>query len=210
MILLANLAIFSGLSLNLLLQFALGTSVVASDFTQKTERKKELPRVTSGQLPYVQFCILFISVLILWIFFNYILPVNWRGFLVYFLLFPLSALVCMGFEFLGGMLFPGVFSRFDGTKTFTAITAYDGLVPASLLIAFAVADNFVGAFVLALFFPLGSLIAMLILNEIHRKSALEWVPRYLRGSPLILISMGLLSLIAATVAGIFFRILEVF
>ena len=95
-------------------------------------------------------------------------------------------------------------------KVFSAYTAYDGLVPASFMITFALAENFAGAVVLSLFFALANLAAMLILNEIRRRSALEWVPRCLRGSPLILISMGLLSLLSASAAGICFKILEVF
>ena len=203
MLLMANLAVFSGFSLNLLLQFAMGTAGVASDVPHKTEQKRELP--------FIQFAILFISVLFLWVFFDFVLPAFLSGFSLYFLLFPLSALVCMGLELLGEKLIPNVFSGFTGMKkTFGAITAYDGLVPASLMISFAVAGNFADAFVLALFFPLGSLIAMVILNEIRRRSELERVPRSLRGSPLVLISMGLLSLISASAAGIFFKILQVF
>jgi electron transport complex protein RnfA len=98
----------------------------------------------------------------------------------------------------------------DLRKQFFAFTAYDGLVPVSLLITLALADTFAGAAVLALFFALGNLMAIIILNEIRRRSSLEWVPRFLRGSPLILISMGLLSLIFASAAGICFKILEMF
>ena len=202
MIFLAGMAVFSGLSLNLLLQFAIGTAGIAG-VNKKAEEK--------GKIPVIQFIILFISVLLLWIFFSYILPAFWRGFSEYFLFFPLSALVCMGLELIGERLFPKLYSGFRGIKkTFSAITAYEGLIPASLMIAFAVAGNFADTFVLSLFFTLGNTAAMLILNEIRRRSLLEYVPKYLRGSPLILISMGLLSLISASVAGIFFKMLTVF
>jgi len=213
LVFLAYMAVFSGISLNLLLQFGMGTAGAAHDTIYKhdTSYKTETKRV----IPFTQFFILFISVLFLWMIFNYALPSFWRGFPEYFLFFPLSALVCMGFEFLGERVFPkllpNVFLRFTGIKkTFNAFTAYEGLVPASLMIAFAVAGNFADAFVLALFFAIGNMLATVILNEIRRKSALESVPRYLRGSPLILISMGLLSLVSASVAGICFRVLEVF
>jgi len=62
--------------------------------------------------------------------------------------------------------------------------------------------------VIGFFFAFGTFISMLILNELRRRSTLERVPRCLRGNPLMLISMGLLSLISASVAGICFRILE--
>ena len=200
MIYLAGMAVFSGLSLNLLLQFALGTGSVAGDHLHKADEKRKIP--------VAQFSILFASIIILWLFFKYILPVFWMGFSEFFLFFPLSALVCMGLEFLVERLLPKIINKFGGfKKTFTSITAYDGLIPASLMISFTVARNFLDILILALFFTLGNMVSMLILNEIHRKSALESVPKYIRGSPLILISMGLLSLISASMAGIFFKIL---
>ena len=197
MIPLAALAVFSGLSLNLLLSFALGAAGVASDILPRGETRRHLPLFQLG--------VLFVSVLCLWVFFSFVIPPFWRGFSEYFLFFPLSALVCMGLELLGERILPkpgGI------RKVFTAFTAYDGLVPASLIITVLTAANFSGALILSLFFALGILISILILNEIRRRSTLEWVPRHLRGSPLIFISMGLLSLIAASAAGICFKILE--
>ena len=203
MVLLIGIAVFSGLSLNLLLQFALGTGGIAGDIHHKADEKREIP--------YIQFFILFSAVFLLWILFKYITPVFWRGFSEFFLVFPFSALVCMGLELLGEKIFPMVFPEFTGfKKTYTAITGYEGLVPASLFISFAVASNLADTFVLALSFSIGNMAAMFILNEIRRRSALESVPKYLRGSPLILISMGLLSLIFASVAWIIFKILDVF
>ncbi len=203
MINIAGLAVFSGLSLNLLLQFALGTAGAAGDTDHKTNAKRELP--------LIQFCIFFISTLVLWVFFKYIMPGFWRVFSEYFLFFPLSAIVCMGFELFAERCLPQIYPKFTGLKkSFSAITAYDGLIPASLIITFIVAKTFTDVLVIALSFALGSLAAMLTLNEISRRSTLEWVPKYLRGTPLILISMGFLSLISIFAAGIFFRILEVF
>ena len=203
MINIVGLAVFSGLSLNLLLQFALGTAGAAGDAGHKTNAKKELP--------LIQFCVFFISTLVLWVFFKYLLPGFWTGFSEYFLFFPLSALVCMGFEIFVERGLPRIFPKFTGfKKIFSAITAYDGLIPASLIITFIAAENFTDALVIAFSFALGNLAAMITLNEIGRRSTLEYVPKYLRGAPLILISMGLLSLVSAFAAGIFFKILEVF
>ena len=192
---LAALAVFSGLSLNLLLSFALGAAGIAGDVLPKGENKR--------QLPLFQLGLLFISVILLWAFFTFVIPPFWVGFSLYFLFFPLSALICMGLEFFAGRLFPI-------KKVFSAFTAYEGLVPVSLVITFALAGSFAGALVLAFFFAFGNLAAILILNEIRRRSSLEWVPRHLRGSPLILISMGLLALVSASAAGICFKVLEVF
>jgi len=203
MVYIAGLAVFSGLSLNLLLQFALGTAGAAADTGYKKNAKRELP--------LIQFCILFISMISLWIFFKYFLSAFWRGFSEFFLFFPLSALVCMGLERLIERILPQIFSKFKGMrKSYSAITAYDGLVPAALIITFIAAETFTDVLAIALFFVLGNLTAMLTLNEIARKSSLERVPKFLRGTPLILVSMGLLSLISTFAAGIFFKLLEVF
>ena len=204
---LLGIAVFSGFSLNLLLQFALGTANTANGIVAKTENKKGIP--------FIQLAILFLSSLFLWTFFTYLLPNYWKGFSEFFLFFPLSALLCMGFEILGERLlkrfFPSFFPADRGIKKiFSAFTAYDGLIPASLMITFLVARDFLSALVLTLLFAAGNLVAMLILSEIHRKSTLEWIPHYLKGSPLILISMGLLSLISVSVAGICFKMLEIF
>jgi electron transport complex protein RnfA len=201
MIPLASLAIFSGFSLNLLLQFALGTAGAAID---------SLPAGSAGRrrLPFFQFFVHFVSVLFLWVFFTHIMPSRWGGFSEYFLFFPFSALVCMGSEFLGERFIPRPPSASGSfLKVFSAFTAYDGLVPVSLLITLTLAANFTEAFVLVLFFVLGNMAAMLVLYEVRRRSEMEWVPRHLRGSPLILVSMGLLSLIASSAAVLFFRML---
>ena len=200
---LAALAVFSGLSFNVLLQFALGIIGIAGGGSAEGEPRK---------IPLFQLAALFISVVFLWIFFSYLLPPPWRGFSEYFLYFPLSALACMGIELLRERILPRVFPQIIGSpqeieKVFSAYTGYEGLVPVSLIITLMLAGSFPSALVLALFFALGNLVAMLILYEIRRRSTLEWLPRYLRGSPLILISLGLLSFVSSYVAGIFFRIL---
>jgi electron transport complex protein RnfA len=207
MIPLAALAVFSGLSLNLLLSFALGAAGAVKDTLPKG--------VTRRQAPFFQLGVLFLSVLFLWVVLTYLIPSAWRGFFEYFLFFPLSAVACMGFELLGERLIPKILPAWAAkpesvVRIYSALTAYDGLALISLIITFALAGGFAGAAVLALFFALGNLTATLVLNEIRRRAALEWVPRYIRGSPLILISMGLLSLISASAAVICFRMLEAF
>jgi len=200
MISLAALAVFSGLSLNLFINFAIGVSSIVTSSAGKRGKNESF-----GQLPVFQLLVLFLAVIFLWLIFS-LLPIpGILVFMQYFLFFPLSAIVCMGLELLGER----IFGKNGIKKIFSSFTAYDGLVPASLIIAFTLANNFSGVLVLALFFSLGNLFSIMILNEIRRRSAFEMVPRHLRGSPLILISMGLLSLITVTAAVIFFRILVV-
>jgi electron transport complex protein RnfA len=190
---LAFLAVFSGLSLNLILQFALGAAGVAA---VHHGNGKILPSV-------IQMGVLFLSVLFLWLIF-YILPSFPGGFPEYFLFFPLSAIGCQGLE-------KGIFRLFpkaaEGDRLFPAFTAYDGLASLALFVTYNLALGFAEALVLSFCFASGNLLAVLILREIRRRSALEWTPRRLRGNPLILISMGLLSLIFSMAAGICFTIL---
>ena len=72
-----------------------------------------------------------------------------------------------------------------------------------------VARNFVDATALSLGFALGIALAVAIISEIRRRSAMEAVPVPLRGGPLALIAMGLLSLIFSSTALMFYEILRV-
>ena len=212
MITLAVLAIFSGLSLNLLLTFALGAARTAGKSYSNSRRT-----VSDQGIPLFQFGILFSSVLLLWVIFFYLFPFFLGGFFEYFLLFPFSALVCMGIELISDMVMVKRTARQKEDapseiykKTYSALTAYDGLVPVALYITLNLAWNFIGALVLALFFALGNIIAILILNEIRRKAGLEKVPRILRGNPLVFITMGLLSFAFMSLAGVCYKIMEFF
>ena len=212
MITIAALAIFSGLSFNLLLIFALGAARAAG-----TDNSNDRDAGYDGGLPLLQFGILFISVLLLWVIFTYIFSFLLGGFFEYFLLFPLSALTCLGLELITDRIVRKrvALSKAGSPpeslrKVYSAFTAYEGLVPVSLFITLNLAWNFFGALVMSLFFALGNITAILILNEIRRKAGLEKVPRTMRGSPLVFISMGLLSFIFASLAGICFRILDYF
>jgi len=208
MISLAALAILAGFSLNLLLFFALGSVSASGDPLYKGE--------VIQRLPVFQICILGIVVLLLWIVFAFLVPYSAREFSLYFLMFPSSVLACSGLEFLGKKLFPSGSSFRSGLPSpdvrtsFSAYTAYDGLVPAAFVLTHILAKNFIEAFVVVASFTVSTFAAMLILNEIRRRSSLERVPYYVRGTPLILISMGLLSFVLASVSGIFLAILEVF
>jgi electron transport complex protein RnfA len=191
-----GLAVFAGLSLNLMIQCALGVSGAAGP----AKDSKRQP------FPLFQFFCLFVSVFVLWTAYSLILKPLSGGFLDYFLFFPLCVLACLGLEALGKRLF----SKKEAVRVFKALTAYDGLVPVSLILTVHMASGATDALLLAFFFALGCLLSAAILGEIRRRSALEWVPRYIRGSPLALISMGLLSIIFASGAWICLKILENF
>jgi electron transport complex protein RnfA len=211
---LTALGVFSSLSLNLALQFGLGMRGISAG------RRKNHP------VPFLEAGVIFLSVLILWLFFTYILAPLRSDFFMFFLPFPLSALACIAFEWLlvwlirrypvpepaGSVPAEGEEAVRGGSppvqkkrnpRLFRGISAYDGLVPLALLLTLNVGVTFLEAAVLSLGFALGILLAALILKEIRRRSSLEAVPALLRGDPITLISMGLLSLIF-TFAGVMF------
>ncbi|MDR2403477.1 MAG: hypothetical protein LBD78_05560 [Spirochaetaceae bacterium] len=190
---LAILAIFSGLSLNPLLQFGLGI--------QNFEAEDQRP----VRYTLFQWFLLFVTVLLLWLFFIYILSPLSLGFFEYFLVFPLIVAVRQGFEKAAKYLvLPGQ----DRPET-SGKSVHDGLAIAAFFLTMRLAGSFAGAVVLSLGFSLGSFAAARILNAIYRRSSIETIPPILRGMPLLFVSMGLLSLISSSVAVILLRVLGV-
>jgi electron transport complex protein RnfA len=182
------LAVFAGLSANLILQCGLGMRGIV--ISQGAGRKP----------PLVKLGILFGTILLLWIFFSYIIAPLPLGFFAYILLFPLSALAHSAFEYLTYR-----FVLKKAVESEGPVNCCDGLCAAALFITLNVAEGFIEALALSLGFVLGILLAFVILGEIRRRSMLERAPAFLRGTPLSLISMGLLSLVFSFAAQIFFR-----
>jgi electron transport complex protein RnfA len=113
----------------------------------------------------------------------------------------------VGLETVFFRLFP---SPAPESNLFSPLSGYNGLVLGSLMLTLRLALSPAEALVLSLGFTLGALFAVLILNEIRRRAFPETLPPALRGTPLILISMGLLSLIFSSAAAIFLSALGVF
>lgn len=195
MSILGALGIISGLSLNLITHFGLGIQYL--DFCDENHKR-------FYGIPVIRGGILFLSVPLLWFFFSYILIPLSLGFFEYMVLFPLSVLVCMGLEAAVNHFFPHMLLE---SKVFTPQSAYNGLIPAALVLSFYLVSSLVEVIVLSLGFYLGLLLAILILKEIQKRSSLEAVPKRLRGVPLMLISMGLLSLIFSFVGTILIKFL---
>jgi electron transport complex protein RnfA len=187
---LLGLAVCAGLSLNLILQFALGAGLAG-------QRKA---------IPLTQILILFISSFFLWVLYRYVLnflPWEILGFL---LLFPFSALSCMGLEHLEERLF----AEKERSRFFSWKTAYEGIVPASTILCVHLSVTAADALFLSFFFAFGCLLAIIIMKEINRRSSLESLPKYFRGIPVALISMGLLSMVFGSIAWICYRFLNAF
>ncbi|GHV75616.1 hypothetical protein AGMMS49942_04370 [Spirochaetia bacterium] len=209
---LGSLAVFSGLSLNLLLQFGLSVGGIIEPASRPSP-------------PH--WLILFVSSFVLWLFFTYVLAAPAFGFLESFLFFPAAMLVSLTLESVFVYFFPsGVITRdalrnakkgpwkpweiardiclnSDGLPRYSG----NGLAAASVFLTLRLALTLVDALVLCLGFSLGCLVAAAILREINKRSSLESAPQSFRGAPLTLISMGLLSLIFSSVSVILIRVL---
>lgn len=187
------LVFFAALSLNLFLNFALGIKELIL---------RERP---PGIMLYYPWIILFISTLILWVFFARILFFT-GGILDFILIFPLSVLVSMGLEILFFRFFSNLTGHEEKTNLFSAGSPYNGLSAAALFLTLHFSASFTDAFLLSLAFSAGSLLAFLIIKEIQKRSFLEAIPYGLRGIPMLLISMGLLALVFSAASVFFLKI----
>jgi electron transport complex protein RnfA len=187
------LAVFSGLSLNLLVHLGIGIP----DFNREPYRP--------FRFIFFQWSSLFVSVMVLWCLFTYILTPLSLGFFEYFLFFPLIATLGSFWKFLFVRLFPREDSE---ERLFSMSGVHNGMVISALLITLRLAGSFSGALALALGFSLGFLVVVFILRAILDRFSGETVPLSLRGTPLLLISLGLLALIFSSLSGIILRLLR--
>ena len=215
-----TLAVFSGLSMNLILRFGIGLQLIAFE-----EESRE-PGKNAKWTCFIQLGIYFISVMLLWLFFSALQSVLFLGFLEYILIFPVSSLFFTVIEYLARRLvlktdwrgeivsrnrflsdcfFIG--SLITGADKSTFSGAFSGMVGAALFIILGLAGSFAQAAMLSFGFAAGSALAVLIAGEIRRRSAMEAVPDCLRGGPLVLVAMGLLSLVFISVATVFYAVL---
>jgi electron transport complex protein RnfA len=174
------LTVYSGLSLNLILQTGLGLRDLYADLTSPVHRH------------FIQWAILLINSIVLWAFFVWVLSPLALGFVEYFLLFPANAMLLYLAElFIPKMLFRST----KKTGIFPSLSAYSGISVASSLITLRTASSFQEAVVLSFGFSTGAILAIFIIRAIYRRLGNERSPRLLRGIPLVLISMGLISLV---------------
>jgi electron transport complex protein RnfA len=183
------LVFFAALSLNLLLNFALGIREMIS-----RERTPAINR-------YYPWIILFLATVLLWVFFAIILrPLG--GLLDYLLIFPLAVLGSLALEKLLFQFFPALSTN---QSVFKIGSSYNGLSTAALVLTLHFAFDFGEAVLTSFAFSAGGLLAYLIIKEIQKRSFLESIPYGLRGTPILLISMGLLSLIFSAAVVLFLK-----
>jgi electron transport complex protein RnfA len=184
------LVFFAALSLNLLLNFALGIREMIS---------RERSPVVNLYYPWI---IMFLVPVLLWIVFALILrPLG--GLLDYVLLFPLAVLGSLGLEKFLFQLFP---TLGENPEVFKFGSSYNSLSVASLVLTLHFAFDFGEALLLSFAFAAGGLLSYLIIKEIQKRSFLEAIPYGLRGTPILLISMGVLSLIFSAASVLLLKI----
>ena len=185
------LIILSAFTMNLTLQCALGIKGAA----QATNCGWDFILVKSG--------ILFTAVLLLWFFFSMVIFSLVSGIFIYVLLFPVSYIVYEGLDFI---LFNHIIKKDRKDEDFISFPG--GVTAAAVFLCINIAGNFLEAAVLSFGFAAGILLVFLIVREIRKRAALESVPRFLRGKPLALIIMGMLSLVFSVTSLLFLRIMD--
>jgi Na+-translocating ferredoxin:NAD+ oxidoreductase subunit A len=219
-----TLAVFSGLSMNLILRFGIGLQRIALEEDGEGAFHRD-----SGEnakwVFLVWLGIYFVSVMLLWLFFSILQSVLFLGFLEYIMIFPVSSLLFTGIEYLARRLLlktgwrSGAVSLYlmEGAGGAFNNAAFNGglfnasmngaMVGAALFVMLGLAGGFAEAATLSFGFSVGAALAVLVVGETRRRSAVEAVPRRLRGGPLVLIIMGLLSLVCMSVATVFYAVL---
>jgi len=182
------LLICSGFSMNLVLQCGLGIKGAAES--------KNPPGLTA----LIRTGIIFFSVILLWFFFSRIVYSIIPSVFIYVLLFPVSSVVYEALEYF--------FYRYlykEKTEAESFVSFPGGITAVCVFICINLAGGFLEAAVLSFGFTAGILLVYLILWEVRKRAALETVPRFLRGKPLVLITMGMLSLVFSLVSILLFR-----
>ncbi|MDR2313218.1 MAG: hypothetical protein LBE02_01630 [Spirochaetaceae bacterium] len=182
---------FAALSLNLLLNFGLGVRELIS---RERSPKAHL---------YYPWVILFLATALIWVVFARILRPLGDTF-NYLLMIPLALLGSQEIEKLLFYFFPGLG---DCPGVFKIGSAYNDLSAAALFFTLQFALTVWEALLFSCAFSAGGLLAFLVVKEIQKRSFLEAIPYGLRGTPILLISLGILSLIFSAGAVLLLKIL---
>lgn len=184
------LIIFSAFTMNLTLQCGLGIKGAAES------------KILSKIPVLIKLGIIFVSIILIWFLFSTVVYSISSGFFVYIMLFPVSYMIYMGIEFL---IFNCLLKKDAENESFISFPG--GITAAAVFICLNIAKSFIETVVLAFGFTAGLLFVLLIIREIRRRAALEAVPKFLRGKPLVLITMGMLSFIFSTASLLILRIM---
>jgi Na+-translocating ferredoxin:NAD+ oxidoreductase subunit A len=172
------LIIFSAFTMNLTLQCALGLKGAA------------IPDNGSKKTSLIRLLIIFTSVVLLWLLFSKILSSIFSGMLIFVLMLPVSYIVYSGLEYL---VF--IYLVKSNTENDSFISFPEGITAVAAFICINTTNGFFEVLLLSFGFTAGILLVILIIREIKKRAELEAVPRFMRGTPLVLVTMGMLSLI---------------
>jgi electron transport complex protein RnfA len=164
--------------MNLILQCALGIKGISE--------AKKYGNISA----FIILGIIFISIILLWLVFSRLFYSMIPGMFIYILLFPVSYIVYEGFEY---FIFCYLMKRDPEDERFISFPG--GITAAAVFVCVNIANNILETIVLSFGFSLGIYLVYLITREIRKRAYLEKVPSSLRGKPLVLIAMGLLSLV---------------
>jgi len=185
------LFIYSGFTMNIVLQCGLGI--------KGTVESKSNLNITT----LIKLALIFLSIILLWLLFSKVLFSIFSGIFVYVILFPISAIVYDGLEYL---IFRYIYKNNENMETF--INFPNGITAVAVFICINIANNINEALMLSFGFTFGIFLVNIIIREIRRRAELESVPVFLRGKPLVLITMGMLSLIFTAASLLFFRMIS--
>jgi len=184
------LIILSAFSMNLTLQCALGIKGAAES------------RSPGNLSTFLKLVIIFLCVVMLWAFFFKVIHSMFSGMFIYVLMFPVSFIVYEALEYL---FFNQLLKERLGNEC--SVSFPGGITVAAVFICVNIAEDLTQAALLSFGFAAGIYLVLIITGEIRRRAALEAVPLFLRGKPLVLISMGMLSLVFSVSALLVFRMI---
>jgi electron transport complex protein RnfA len=150
----------------------------------------------------IKTALIFLVIVLMWVFFYKIMASLVHGILLFILMFPVSSMVYEGFEYL---LFKVLLKK-DHEKE-ASINFPGGIAAVASFICINIANDLMQALTLSFGFAFGTYLVFFIIGEIRRRAELEAVPQFLRGKPLVLISMGMLSLVFSAGSLLLFRMI---
>jgi len=188
------LLFYSVFTVNLLLQCGLGIKGAVEPTQDNKDISPSLDVIT-----IIRSIIIFLAVIILWGFFSKVIFSLIPGMFVYVLLFPVSFIFYDALEYL--------FFRYlikKDIESEKSVNFPGGITSVAVFLCMILANSFLETIVLSFGVSAGILFAKIIIKEIQKRASLEAVPVFIRGKPLVLITMGMLSLVFTAVSLLLF------
>ncbi|MDR0323920.1 MAG: hypothetical protein LBI12_05700 [Treponema sp.] len=134
--------------------------------------------------------VIFISIILVWIIISRFFVLMFSGIFIYIILFPLSFMFNEALDFL---MLKYILKKDAADESLLSFSG--GITAVAAFICVNISNNFLETVILSFGFTSGILLVILFIREIRRRAALEAVPKFIRGKPLVLVSLGLLALV---------------